>query len=107
MTMFPAGGAHPHGPDPGERGHLRPGEQRYGIIKFLEIVQVVASLYLIMVVIMVGTNYRMKERVDRRKGEGREGEEVGSSVAVVGEEEGRVVTRLQREGGGGRGVVQV
>ena len=58
---------------------------------------------------MVGTNYRMKERVDRRKGEGREGEgeEVGSSVAVVGEEEGRVVTRLEGEGGGGRGVVQV
>ena len=74
-------------------------------------IQVVASLYLVMVVIMVATNYRMKERIrrpmrrkveeDKEEEEAEVGEEVESAVTM----EGRVllegVTKLPR------GVVEV
>ena len=54
----------------------------------------VASLYLVMVVIMVATNYRMKERTARPpRAERRvEEEEVESSVTAV---EGRAVARVE------------
>ena len=75
--------------------------------------QVVASLYLVMVVIMVATNYRMKERTRRpMRREMEEDKEEEEEMVVGGEEvesavtmEGRVllegVTKLPR------GVVEV
>ena len=65
-------------------------------------VLVVASLYLVMVVVMVATNYRMKERTPRPRAERRveEEEEVGSLVTAA---EGRTVTRVEAAAGGARG----